>query len=70
MKSGRVPVMGGFVGATRDGIPTTLGRGGSDFTASIVAAGLHASRIEIWTDVDGILTTDPNLCPTLAAWLA
>ncbi len=63
LETGQVPVMGGFVGATRDRIPTTLGRGGSDFSASIVAAGLHASRIEIWTDVDGILTTDPNLCP-------
>lgn len=63
LEAGQVPVMGGFVGATRDGIPTTLGRGGSDFSASIIGAGLHASRIEIWTDVDGILTTDPNLCP-------
>ncbi len=63
LASGQVPVMGGFVGATRDGIPTTLGRGGSDFSASIVGAGLHAERIEIWTDVDGIMTTDPNLCP-------
>jgi aspartate kinase len=63
LESGRVPVMGGFIGATRDGIPTTLGRGGSDFSASIVGAGVHASRIEIWTDVDGIMTTDPNLCP-------
>ncbi len=63
LEAGRVPVMGGFVGATRDGIPTTLGRGGSDFSASIVGAGLHANRIEIWTDVDGIMTTDPNLCP-------
>ncbi len=63
LESGRVPVMGGFVGATRDGIPTTLGRGGSDFSASIVGAGVHAQRIEIWTDVDGIMTTDPNLCP-------
>jgi aspartate kinase len=63
LDSGQVPVMGGFVGATRDGIPTTLGRGGSDFTASIVGAGVHAQRIEIWTDVDGIMTTDPNLCP-------
>ena len=59
----KVPVLGGFIGATRDGIPTTLGRGGSDFTASIVGAALHASRIEIWTDVDGIFTTDPKLCP-------
>jgi aspartate kinase len=63
LNSGRIPVMGGFVGATRDGIPTTLGRGGSDFSASIVGAGLHARRIEIWTDVDGIMTTDPALCP-------
>ncbi len=63
LESGRVPVLGGFVGATRDGIPTTLGRGGSDFSASIVGAGVHARRIEIWTDVDGIMTTDPNLCP-------
>jgi len=62
LESKCVPVMGGFVGATRDGIPTTLGRGGSDFSASIVGAGLHAKKIEIWTDVDGIMTTDPNLC--------
>jgi aspartate kinase len=59
----RIPFLGGFIGATRDGIPTTLGRGGSDFTASIVGAALSSSRIEIWTDVDGILTTDPKLCP-------
>ena len=59
----KIPVLGGFIGATSDRIPTTLGRGGSDFTASIVGAALHASRIEIWTDVDGILTTDPKLCP-------
>jgi aspartate kinase len=63
LESGRVPVLGGFIGATRDGIPTTLGRGGSDFSASIVGAGVNAKRIEIWTDVDGIMTTDPNLCP-------
>lgn len=62
LNAGRVPVMGGFVGATRDGIPTTLGRGGSDFTAAIVGAGLHASRVEIWTDVNGVMTTDPGLC--------
>lgn len=59
----KIPFLGGFIGATRDGIPTTLGRGGSDFTASIVGAALGAARIEIWTDVDGILTTDPKLCP-------
>jgi len=63
LERGRVPVMGGFIGATRDGISTTLGRGGSDFSAAIVGAGLHAQRIEIWTDVDGMMTTDPGLCP-------
>ena len=59
----RVPVMGGFIGATRSGVTTTIGRGGSDFSASIVGAGLGADKIEIWTDVDGMMTTDPNLCP-------
>jgi aspartate kinase len=59
----RVPVMGGFIAATREGIATTLGRGGSDFSAAIVGAGLNAQRIEIWTDVDGMMTTDPDLCP-------
>ena len=63
LAQGKVPLLGGFIGSTRDGIPTTLGRGGSDFTASIVGAALEAARIEIWTDVDGILTTDPKLCP-------
>src|SRR5581483_7940035 len=62
VKNKRVPVMGGFVGATRAGVPTTIGRGGSDFSAAIVGAGLDAERIEIWTDVDGMMTTDPNLC--------
>src|SRR5215468_10299915 len=61
--AGRVPVMGGFIGATRTGVTTTIGRGGSDFSAAIVGAGLDAEAIEIWTDVDGMLTTDPNLCP-------
>jgi aspartate kinase len=59
----RVPVMGGFIGATRAGATTTIGRGGSDFSASVVGAGLGAERIEIWTDVDGMMTTDPNVCP-------
>ena len=58
-----VPVMAGFLGATNDGITTTIGRGGSDFSAAIVGAALNATRIEIWTDVDGMKTTDPNLCP-------
>jgi aspartate kinase len=59
---GRVPVMGGFIGSTKEGVSTTIGRGGSDFTAAIVGAGLGAERIEIWTDVDGMMTTDPNIC--------
>ncbi len=59
----RVPVMGGFIAATRDGVPTTIGRGGSDFSAAIVGAALGASRIEIWTDVAGMMTTDPAMCP-------
>jgi aspartate kinase len=59
----RVPVMGGFIASTRKGITTTIGRGGSDFSAAIVGAGLGADKIEIWTDVDGMMTTDPNLCP-------
>src|ERR1700752_1459405 len=63
IKLGRVPVMGGFIGANRSGITTTIGRGGSDFSAAIVGAGLNAERIEIWTDVAGILTTDPRICP-------
>src|SRR5271155_1950043 len=63
LDAGQVPVMGGFIGANRGGITTTIGRGGSDFSAAIVGAGLGAERIEIWTDVDGILTTDPRICP-------
>ncbi len=63
LNAGRVPVMGGFIGATKSGVTTTIGRGGSDFSAAIVGAGLDAERIEIWTDVDGMMTTDPNLCP-------
>ena len=58
-----VPVMGGFIGATRGGVATTLGRGGSDFSATIVGAAVQARRVEIWTDVDGVMTADPNLCP-------
>jgi len=61
--NGRVPVMGGFIGATKGGVTTTIGRGGSDYSAAIVGAELAADRIEIWTDVDGMMTTDPNLCP-------
>ncbi|HEX4274799.1 MAG TPA: lysine-sensitive aspartokinase 3 [Bryobacteraceae bacterium] len=59
----KVVVMGGFIASTQDGITSTLGRGGSDFTASIVGAGVHAEEIQIWTDVDGMLTADPTILP-------
>jgi aspartate kinase len=59
----QVVVMGGFIGATEEGVTTTLGRGGSDFTASLVGAGIGAEEIEIWTDVDGMLTVDPTVMP-------
>jgi aspartate kinase len=62
LECGHVPVLGGFIASTEDGAPTTLGRGGSDFSAAIVGAALCAARIEIWTDVDGVMTTDPKLC--------
>jgi len=63
VRKGRIPVMGGFIAATKDGIPTTLGRGGSDYSAAIIGAALNAKSIEIWTDVEGMMTTDPRLCP-------
>ncbi len=56
-----VVVMGGFIASTEDGVTTTLGRGGSDYTASIVGAGIGADEIQIWTDVDGMLTADPTI---------
>lgn len=60
---GSLPVITGFNGATADGRPTTLGRGGSDFSASILAAALDAAELWIWTDVDGIMSADPRLVP-------
>jgi aspartate kinase len=63
LEAGRVPVMGGFIGSNEAGITTTLGRGGSDFTGALVGGALHAEAIEIWTDVNGIMTTDPRICP-------
>lgn len=62
LEAGRVAVLGGFIAATPEGVATTLGRGGSDFSAAILAAALYASRVEIWTDVDGVMTADPKLC--------
>jgi len=58
-----VAVMGGFIGATAEGVTTTLGRGGSDFSAAIAGAGIGAEEIQIWTDVDGMLTCDPRVLP-------
>jgi aspartate kinase len=58
-----VVVMGGFIASTKDGITTTLGRGGSDYSAAIVGAGVNAEEIQIWTDVDGMLTADPRIMP-------
>jgi aspartokinase/homoserine dehydrogenase 1 len=59
----RVAVVTGFIAATEDGITTTLGRGGSDFTAGILGACINAEEIQIWTDVDGIMTADPKAVP-------
>jgi len=58
-----VPVLGGYIGATSEGVTTTLGRGGSDYSAALVGAALAASEIQIWTDVSGVLTADPRVVP-------
>lgn len=61
--AGRIPVLGGFIGSTLEGQTTTLGRGGSDYTAALVGAGIEAREIQIWTDVNGVLTADPRVVP-------
>jgi aspartate kinase len=61
LAAGRIPVLGGFIGATSAGATTTLGRGGSDYTASLVGAALPARAVQIWTDVDGVYTADPRV---------
>jgi aspartate kinase len=61
--AGEVPVMGGFIAASRGGETTVLGRGGSDYSAAIYAACLNARELQIWTDVTGVLTCDPRVCP-------
>ncbi len=66
LERGVLPVVTGFNGATADGRPTTLGRGGSDFSASILSAALDASELWIWTDVDGIMSADPRLVANAA----
>ena len=63
LAAGQVPVLGGFIGSDPHGETTTLGRGGSDYTGALLGGALHAGAIEIWTDVDGIMTTDPRICP-------
>lgn len=61
LKSGKIPVVAGFQGLSEDGFLTTLGRGGSDVTASLLGSALNAERVEIYTDVDGIMTADPRV---------
>jgi len=63
IQRGVIPVITGYVAATEEGVTTTLGRGGSDYAAAIVGAGLNADEVWIWSDVDGILTADPNIVP-------
>jgi len=63
IEGGEIPVLGGFIASTSKGITTTLGRGGSDYTAAIVGAALDAREIQIWTDVSGVLTADPRVVP-------
>ena len=63
VERGIVPVITGYLGATEEGVTTVLGRGGSDYTAAIVGACLPAEEVQIWTDVNGILTADPNIVP-------
>jgi bifunctional aspartokinase / homoserine dehydrogenase 1 len=61
LQQGQVPIVTGFIGATAEGVLTTLGRGGSDYSATILGAALDADEIIIWTDVEGVLTADPRL---------
>ena len=63
LESGVVPVLGGFIGSTKQGATTTLGRGGSDYTAALIGAALGVREIQIWTDVTGVLTADPRVVP-------
>jgi aspartate kinase len=66
LADGGAPVTQGFIGSTADGVTTTIGRGGSDYSASIIGAAIGAEEIQIWTDVDGIMTTDPRIAPEAA----
>ncbi|MGH9853781.1 MAG: aspartate kinase, partial [Blastocatellia bacterium] len=63
LEQGEIPVLTGFIGATKEGVQTTLGRGGSDYSASIIGAALDADEVWIWTDVDGVMTANPSEVP-------
>ena len=63
LQAGSVPVIPGFIGSTAKGVTTTLGRGGSDWSAAVIGAALSAEEIQIWTDVDGMMTVDPKVVP-------
>ncbi|MFZ1978568.1 MAG: lysine-sensitive aspartokinase 3, partial [Bacteroidota bacterium] len=63
LQAGKIPLTQGFIGSTLKGVTSTLGRGGSDYTASIIGSTLGAQEIQIWTDVDGVLTADPRIVP-------
>ena len=63
LQAAKIPVLGGFIGSTERGVTTTLGRGGSDYSAAIIGAALGAREIQIWTDVSGVLTADPRIVP-------
>jgi aspartate kinase len=63
LEQGQIPVITGFIGATKEGVQTTLGRGGSDYTAAIIGAALDADEVWIWTDVNGVMTANPNEVP-------
>ena len=64
LDAGAIPIITGFIGATADGVTTTLGRGGSDFSAAILGQALDADEVWIWTDVDGVMSADPRLVPS------
>ena len=63
LERGAIPIVTGFIGATTDGVTTTLGRGGSDFSAAILGQAVDADEVWIWTDVDGVMSADPRLVP-------
>ena len=63
LQDGLIPVLPGFIGSTLKGVTTTLGRGGSDWSAAVIGAALPADEIQIWTDVDGLMTVDPRVVP-------